>query len=164
MYPRLSCAIITIVTNEKESITLKKLTTITLTALAALSLAACGNNNQQSKENSSLKAENSSLKAKSSSKTANASSQKAQTASSSSTADSSSQTTQLTVEQVADRFAQIKHLDRSQVNIYVHPTADPDIYRVYTKDKNSDPNIDSLADHSLFNVKTNEITPADSRD
>ncbi|KRN58975.1 hypothetical protein [Limosilactobacillus secaliphilus] len=142
---------------------MKKLTTITLTIVAALSLAACGNNSQQSKENSSLKAENSSLKAKSSSKAASESSQKAQTASSSA-ANTSSQSSQLTVEQVADRFAQLQHLDRSQINIYVHPTADPDVFRVYVKDKNSDPSIDSLIDHHLFNVRTNQITQATSRE
>ena len=49
---------------------MKKITTITALALAALSLSACGNTHHsskdsaQEKENSSLKAENSSLKAK----------------------------------------------------------------------------------------------------
>ncbi|MHC5519862.1 hypothetical protein [Limosilactobacillus vaginalis] len=45
---------------------MKKTLTISTVLLASFSLAACGNNNSQSKANSSLKAENSSLKASSS--------------------------------------------------------------------------------------------------
>lgn len=47
---------------------MKKILTISTVLLASLSLAACGNNNQQAKSNSSLRAENSSLKAKESAK------------------------------------------------------------------------------------------------
>ena len=43
---------------------MKKLLTLATIALAGLSLAACGNNSKEAKDNSSLKAENSSLKAK----------------------------------------------------------------------------------------------------
>lgn len=43
---------------------MKKLLTLVTIAVAGLSLAACGNDSKQSKDNSSLKAENASLKAK----------------------------------------------------------------------------------------------------
>lgn len=43
---------------------MKRLLTLATIVLAGLSLAACGNNSKEAKDNSSLKAENSSLKAK----------------------------------------------------------------------------------------------------
>ena len=43
---------------------MKKITSLAILALVPFTLAACGNTNSQSKENSSLKAENSSLKAR----------------------------------------------------------------------------------------------------
>ena len=43
---------------------MKKLLTLVTIAVAGLSLAACGNDSKQSKDNSSLEAENASLKAK----------------------------------------------------------------------------------------------------
>lgn len=47
---------------------MKRIAVIIATSLAGLSLVACGNNDKQAKENSSLKAQNSSLKAKQQSK------------------------------------------------------------------------------------------------
>ncbi len=47
---------------------MKRLFGLTTILLLGFTLSACGNNNNQSKENSSLRAENSSLRAKSSSK------------------------------------------------------------------------------------------------
>lgn len=47
-----------------RSIEMKRLVALTSICLAGVSLAACGNNNKQAKENSSLRAQNSSLLAK----------------------------------------------------------------------------------------------------
>ena len=48
----------------EECLDMKKILVSFLVVLVGLSLTACGSNNKQAKENSSLKAQNSSLKAK----------------------------------------------------------------------------------------------------
>lgn len=75
----------------------------------------------------------------------------------SSSNESSSEST-LSTTDVANKFAQLKDIDQNEVNIYVHPTDSPDVFRVYCKAKDSDPEVDSIVDHYFFNVKTNQIT------
>ncbi|WP_251545927.1 hypothetical protein [Limosilactobacillus caecicola] len=143
---------------------MKKVGLICFTALVSLSLAGCGNSSKQ-KENSSLRAENSSLKAKSSqnSSTKTISNKQSDNNSQTNTEASSSSTSQLTTDEVANRFTQV-HRVESGSTVYATATSTPGVYHIYVKGPNQDPNVDSIADHYMFNVNSNTVTHAVTRE
>lgn len=47
--------------------------------------------------------------------------------------------------------------------IYVTPTATPNVFKIYIKGANQDPQVDSIIDHYIYNGNTDTISQAADR-
>ncbi|WP_295730922.1 hypothetical protein [uncultured Limosilactobacillus sp.] len=146
---------------------MKKIITMLAGAGLILSLTACGNQ-QNSDSNQSQATENSqtSTKAQSSHHTNNSSktNQNSQNQSLTSSTSQSSQAKTMTTSQVIARVAQLKNVNLNGGDkIYVTPTGTPNVFKIYIKGANQDPQVDSIVDHYVYNGNTDVLSQATDR-
>lgn len=145
---------------------MKKILTSFLVVLVGLSLTACGSNDKQAKENSSLKAENSSLKAKkqrrenSSLKAENSSLKKDKqtpTASSSNNNSNQEDPARLSNAEVGNRVKAAKGDTSPDYNTIVENNGDGTYDVELRRDAPNGQNANLIGDY-VYNAKTNAIT------
>ena len=156
----------------EECLDMKKILVSFLVVLVGLSLTACGSNNKQAKENSSLKAQNSSLKAKeqqrenSSLKAENSSlknDKQTSTASSNNTSNQEDNTsnqedpTRLSNEEVGNRVKTAKGDTSPDYNTIVENHGDGTYDVELRRDAPSGQNSNLIGEY-VYNAKTNAIT------
>ncbi len=145
---------------------MKKVVTVIGTLALSILLVACGNQNNSA---------NNRIQTTTSSKSSsNHQGEDAQSSSSNSrnnqnqTAGSSSQQGQknkvMTTEQVVARVAQLKNVNLNGGDkIYVTPTNTPNVFKIYIKGANQDPQVDSIVDHYVYNGNTDVLSQATER-
>jgi hypothetical protein len=148
---------------------MKRLITLAAVCLAGVSLAACGNNDKQAKENSSLKAQNSSLKAKqqsrenSSLKAENDSlkndkdNQSANTSNTSNSSNSQEDPANLSDAEVAQRVKTAKGDTAPEYNTIVINNGDG-TYNVELRKDAPDGQVSNMIGTYTYNAKTGAIT------
>ncbi|KRL22105.1 hypothetical protein FC47_GL001584 [Limosilactobacillus mucosae DSM 13345] len=156
----------------EECLDMKKILVSFLVVLVGLSLTACGSNNKQAKENSSLKAQNSSLKAKeqqrenSSLKAENSSlknDKQTSTASSNNTSNQEDNTSnqedpaRLSNEEVGNRVKTAKGDTSPDYNTIVENHGDGTYDVELRRDAPSGQNSNLIGEY-VYNAKTNAIT------
>ena len=156
----------------EECLDMKKILVSFLVVLVGLSLTACGSNNKQAKENSSLKAQNSSLKAKeqqrenSSLKAENSSlknDKQTSTASSNNTSNQEDNTSnqedpaRLSNEEVGNRVKTAKGDTSPDYNNIVENHGDGTYNVELRRDAPSGQNSNLIGEY-VYNAKTNAIT------
>lgn len=156
----------------EECLNMKKILVSFLVVLVGLSLTACGSNNKQAKENSSLKAQNSSLKAKeqqrenSSLKAENSSlknDKQTSTASSNNTSNQEDNTSnqedpaRLSNEEVGNRVKTAKGDTSPDYNTIVENHGDGTYDVELRRDAPSGQNSNLIGEY-VYNAKTNAIT------
>jgi predicted small lipoprotein YifL len=141
---------------------MKKIVTIVAALFATFSLAACGNNSAKQSEPAASSSQVSHQSQPNSSSHVSSQSQSQTTATHQSS--SSSQTSAMTTSQVIARVAQLKNVNLNGGDkIYVTPTATPNVFKIYIKGANQDPQVDSIIDHYIYNGNTDTISQAADR-
>lgn len=142
---------------------MRKIVTLSVALLATISLAACGNNASDDHHDQSATSSQVSRQSQTVSSRQSSSENQAQATTNSSSA-SSSQTSAMSTSQVIARVAQLKNVDLNGGDkIYVTPTATPNVFKIYIKGANQDPQVDSIIDHYIYNGNTDTISQASDR-
>lgn len=141
---------------------MKKLFTVLATLFAVITLAACGNNNSQNQTSSSSRVKSVQTSSSQSAKQSLANQQSATT--NGAATNSSSANKVMTTSQVVARVAQLKNVNLSGGDkIFVTPTSTPNVFKIYIKGANQDPQVDSIIDHYIYNGNTDVISQATDR-
>ena len=146
---------------------MRKIITMLAGVGLALSLTACGNQrNTASDRNQATTSSQTSAKVEQS-RQANSSSnpnQNSQNQLSTNSTNQSSQNKVMTTSQVITRVAQLKNVNLNGGDkIYVTPTSMPNVFKIYIKGANQDPQVDSIVDHYVYNGNTDVLSQATDR-
>ena len=151
---------------------MKRIATISATLRAAFTLAACGNNatNNSSRDQASTRSSVSNRSASQSIKNSSSTNQSSATTNSATKVagrgnnQPTSANKAMTTSQVMTRVAQLKNVNLNGGDkIYVTPTGTPNVFKIYIKGANQDPQVDSIADHYIYNGDTDVISQATER-
>ena len=149
---------------------MKKIVTVIGTFALSILLVACGNqnnsaNNRSQTTTSSQSSSNHLDENTQSSSSTNRSNKNQMAGSSSQQAGQQSQKNKvMTTEQVVARVAQLKNVNLNGGDkIYVTPTNTPNVFKIYIKGANQDPQVDSIVDHYVYNGNTDVRSQATER-
>lgn len=141
---------------------MKKILSIIVASFATMTLAACGNDSHNTGSNQNSVSTSSAQHSQrlQGSQTITNNRNQSSTANQTSTQQSKVMSTQ----QVITRVAQLKHVNLSGGDkIFVTPTSTPNVFKIYIKGANQDPQVDSLIDHYVYNGNTDVISQATER-
>lgn len=149
---------------------MKKIVTVIGTFALSILLVACGNqnnsaNNRSQTTTSSQSSSNHQSEDAQSSSSTNRTNKNRTVGSSSQQAGQQSQKNKvMTTEQVVARVAQLKNVNLNGGDkIYVTPTNMPNVFKIYIKGANQDPQVDSIVDHYVYNGNTDVLSQATER-
>lgn len=133
-------------------------------------LVACGNqnnsanNHSQTTTSSQSSSNHKSEDAQSSSSTNRTNKNRTVGSSSQQAGQQSQKNKVMTTEQVVARVAQLKNVNLNGGDkIYVTPTNTPNVFKIYIKGANQDPQVDSIVDHYVYNGNTDVLSQATER-
>lgn len=142
---------------------MKKGLTLLATALITLTLAACGNGDDAASNANQDQATTSSQTVKNNQRSSSSKKVGNDSANQSSSAEQSSNKV-MTTQQVVARVAQLKNVNlKGGDKVIVTPTNTPNVFKIYIKGANQDPQVDSLIDHYVYNGNTDVLSQATDR-
>lgn len=146
---------------------MKKILSIIVASFATMTLAACGNDSHNTDSNqNSVSTSSQTVKSAQRSQRLQGSQTITNNRNQSSTANQTStqQSKVMSTQQVITQVAQLKHVNLSGGDkIFVTPTSTPNVFKIYIKGANQDPQVDSLIDHYVYNGNTDVISQATER-
>ena len=149
---------------------MKKIGTVIGTLALSVMLVACGNQNNsannRSQTTSSSQSSSTHQGADGQSSSSTSLTNNNQTAGSSSqqAGQQGQKNKVMTTEQVVARVAQLKNVNLNGGDkIYVTPTNTPNVFKIYIKGANQDPQVDSIVDHYVYNGNTDVLSQATER-
>lgn len=146
---------------------MKKLSTIFTALCVTIVLTACGNDASQSNRQQDQASTSSQVKTsqtKSSQRSAQSSTNQTNNSPNNATTNSSSAKQVMTASQVIARVAQLKNVNLNGGDkIFVTPTSTPNVFKIYIKGANQDPEVDSIIDHYVYNGNTDVLSQATDR-
>ena len=149
---------------------MKKIGTVIGTLALSVMLVACGNQNNsannRSQTTSSSQSSSNHQGADGQSSSSTSLTNKNQTAGSSSqqAGQQGQKNKVMTTEQVVARVAQLKNVNLNGGDkIYVTPTNTPNVFKIYIKGANQDPQVDSIVYHYVYNGNTDVLSQATER-